>query len=211
MTDSTHCRPLPLAGVSEHDLKRMDRLAEGILRLIDPLQIELARTPRDLECAYRLRFQTARDRGWISPEQFPSGREQDEHDDSALQIVAIEGDAVVGTARIILPAPGRRLPAERMFTWNADDRGCMVEVGRICRDPHSTSGPRVFFGLIGKVWIEMRKRNFTVCCGVADINMIHVYEDVGFDVVRMAPPRLHWGEERWPVVIRPVNSRRTAA
>lgn len=197
--------------VSEPSIKRMDRLAEGILRLIEPLRLELARAPHDLECAYRLRFQTALDRGWISRAQFPSGLPQDEHDDSALQIIALKGGAVVGTARIILPAPGRKLPAEEMFAWHPDQPGRMVEVGRICRDPRSTSGPRVFFGLIGKIWIEMRQRNFTECCGCADINMIRVYEDLGFNVMKMAPPRLHWGEERWPVVIRPVKSKPRAA
>ena len=196
--------PGTASSFAEQGLQRIDRMAESTLRLIEPIRVEVARSPRELECAYRLRFRTALDHGWISPDQFPSGLEKDEYDEQALQIIAIEGGAVVGTTRIIFPAPDRRLPTEEAFAWLASGR--VAEVGRVCRDPRSTSGLRIFHGLIGKAWIEMRKRGFSECCGVAALNMIAMYETLGFDVVKVAPPRLHWGEERWPVWIRPLQS-----
>jgi N-acyl-L-homoserine lactone synthetase len=192
--------------VSEHTVNRLDMLAERVLKLVEPLRIELARSPRDLECAYRLRFRTAADAGWISAAQFTSGMEKDKYDDSALQIVALEDDVVVGTIRIILPATGHSLPIEESFAWQASPPGRIVQVGRLCRDPNCNSGMRVFYGLITKVWVEMRKRNFTECCGIASLDMIRRYEQLGFEVVPVAPPRIYCGEKRWPVLIRPLES-----
>ena len=189
--------------IDDPSIQQIDHLAERVLRSIAPLRIEIARSPRDLECAYRLRFRTAVDRGWIDPAQLPSGLEKDGHDDSALQIVALKGDTVVGTTRIIFPSPGRNLPSEELFMWRAGGR---AEVGRVCRDAACASGLQVFSGLLSKVWVELRKRGFTECCGAAAIYMIRMYEAFGWAVERVAPPRFIWGEERWPVVIRPLES-----
>jgi hypothetical protein len=186
----------------------MDLLAERMLRLAQPLRLDLAHSPRELESVYRLRFRTAAARGWIDPAQFESGMEKDAHDDAALQIVALDGDVVVGTTRIVLPAPGRRLPTEEAFAWEADTPGRIVDVGRTCRDPlYDDPYHRVLLGLLGKVWIEMRRRHFTRCCGVLGVIMMQLlHKRLGLIVVKVAPPHLYWGEERWPVVIRPQDA-----
>jgi hypothetical protein len=52
----------------------------------------------------------------------------------------------------------------------------------------------------------MRRRDFTTCCGAFGSKIIQLYEGLGLTVVKVAPPRLYWGEERWPVVIRPQDA-----
>lgn len=188
-----------------HSLERIDQLIQRILHLARTMHFGLAQSSGDLEAAMRLRFRTAVSEGWIAPGGFPSGLERDHYDDDALQIVALACDTIVGTTRIVLPASGRRLPTEEAFAWQSG--GLTVDVGRTCVDAHYRRGDHlVFLGLLGAVWIEMRKCGFTQCCGALNAKMILLYKRLGFEASRTGPPHIYWGEERWPVLVRPQNA-----
>ena len=189
-------------GGAPHSVERIDLLIQQVLRLTHPLHFGQPQSPGQLEAALRLRFQTAVSQGWIAAGDFPSGLETDPYDDVALHIVALDGSTVVGTTRIVLPASGRRLPIEEAFAWQSDGR--TVDVGRACVDSQYREGThRVFLGLLAAVWTEMRNRGFTQCCGVVSAKVMLLYKRLGLEVSRLAPPRIYWGEERWPVLVRP--------
>ena len=181
---------------------RLDQLSERVLQLARPLRFEVARSAGQVEAAMRLRFRTAVAKGWITPGASSSGRERDEYDDVALQIVVLDDDTVVGTSRLVLPADGRRLPTEAAFEWKAD--GQTVDVSRICLEQQYRDGSHLaFLGLLSAGWQETRKHGFSQCCGKFSLKIMQLYQGLGFRVDRVGPPRPYWGEERWPILIRP--------
>jgi len=194
--------PSNISAPSRPGVERIDLLAARVLRSAEPFHFSLARSHAELEAAQHLRYRTVLEQGWTVPDEFPSGMERDQYDDAALHVIAVRGQAVVGTARIVLPRPGFKLPMEEAFGLKLSNPA--VEVGRVCRGPDSHDFEhRVFLGLLAQVWMEMRKRDFIECCGAAGQSMIRLWQVIGFRVITLAPPQSYWGENRWPVVIRP--------
>lgn len=192
-------------GCALHSLERIDLLIQQIVRLTQPLRFGPPRFPRDLEGVLRLRFRIAVSNGWMASDDSLLGLEKDQYDDDAVQIVALDGETVAGATRIVLPVPGRRLPSEEAFGWQSDGR--TVDVGRLCVDSSYREGShRVLLGLLGTIWIEMRKRDFTQCCGAISARLIRLYETFGLEVIRIAPPRKYLGEERFPVLVLSHNA-----
>jgi len=192
------------AASSRSGIERFDLLAQRMLRAARPVHFDIARSARELDAVYRLRFRTIVERGWACREQFQSGIEKDEYDDTAVQIVALQAGAVVGATRIVLPSPGCRLPTEEAFSFNVNLHNRVADVARACRDsryhdPHQ----RVFLGLLSKAWIEIRARGFTNVLGVMEARMMRLYQGMGFRVTALAASRLYWGVERSPVLICP--------
>lgn len=190
-----------LAGV-----ERIDLIAERILRRSAPFRFRVACSQAEIDSAQQLRYQTARGQGWAVSGELPFGMERDGYDDGALHVIALYDATMVATARIVLPTPGRKLPIEGAFGVSVP--ASAVELGRLCKVqgcPDPNHG--LLLGLIAQAWIEIRTRGFSECCGAAGRTMIRLWQIMGFPVVRLAPARYYWGEERWPILVRPCQAR----
>jgi N-acyl-L-homoserine lactone synthetase len=187
-------------------LLKVDAFAEQILSRVSPLALGVARTAAELEAVYGLRYAVVMDQDWARPEDLPDGQERDAFDDRAIQIVAWDDGKLVGTTRLVAPAPGYRLPVEQAFDLQMGDRGRVIDMGRTCRVPgHKDVGHRIMWGLLAKSWIELRCRGFAEVCGIFSPGMMRFYQRLGFRVEVLGEARVHWGELRYPVLVRPAE------
>jgi hypothetical protein len=53
-------------------------------------------------------------------------------------------------------------------------------------------------GLLGAAWREVRLRGLHIWVGINSRSMIRLYRRLGLTLETLGPPRLHWGEERYP-------------
>ena len=197
--------PRPNEG-SDTALAQADAFAQSILLRVAPLVFGVAECQADLRAVFRLRYEVVMTQGWAAPEQFPDRLERDEYDLRAIQVVGREGDELVGTTRLVPPAPGLPTPTEAAFGLQLSRHGAVVDMGRTCRAPGRTDlGPRVFWGLLSRAWLELRKRGFSEICGAFSPGISRLYERLGFEVELLGPPRMHWGESRHPVLVRPAR------
>lgn len=175
-----------------------DRIAEKVIEAV-PYRLELARSEAEREAAFRLRCQTVIEMGWGTPEEFPDGVEKTEEDERASHVLAWDGDELVGTARVVPPREGRRLPLEVEFGVRVDPRE--VEVGRTVVVPRlrGATGHTLVVALFARCWQEMRALGFTDLVSAVPPRMIELYRSLGFTVIELGASREHWGEERVPV------------
>jgi N-acyl-L-homoserine lactone synthetase len=181
----------------------LDRLARQILEGLAPLEFRPAATAAEVDETFRLRGAAVAERGWASAEATPGGRERDEHDAVAIPLVCLDGDAVVGTMRLVPPLPGRLLPTERDFDLRIDPPGTAVDAGRVVVAPshRGSRGHLVMAGLAARAWIEARALGLERIVGVGSERAIGLYQGLGMTVTTLGPSRLHWGEERSPIEI----------
>ncbi|MBI2902457.1 MAG: GNAT family N-acetyltransferase [Candidatus Methylomirabilis oxyfera] len=195
------------AGRTSSGLARTDALAAQLIARAAPLVFSVAQSPAEREAVYRLRYSIVVEKGWARPEDLPDGVERDAYDDTAVQIVAWDADELAATARLVPPVPGHPLPTEETFGLKIESRTHLMDVGRTCvapayRDPQH----RVLAGLLGRTWIELRAGGCTEACGIVAPAVVRMCRGMGFHVVILGAPRLVWGEERSPVLIRPAES-----
>ncbi|MBI4573958.1 MAG: GNAT family N-acetyltransferase [candidate division NC10 bacterium] len=159
---------------------------------------------------YRLRYSIVVEKGWARPADFPDGLERDAYDDAAVQVVAWDADALAAATRLVRAAPGHPLPTEEAFDLKVEPRTRVMDVGRMCVAPaYRDARHRVLAALLSRTWIEMRARDCTEACGIFATAVVRMYRGMGFHVVILGAPRLFWGEERYPVLIRPAESLHT--
>ena len=188
-------------------LEALDALAAQLIACVLPIRLGEARTPSEREAVYRLRYRVALERGWLAPQDFPSGLEQDEDDDAAIQVAAWDGDTIIATSRLVLPRPGHLLPTERTFGLNFLARDRMVHMGRICAVPLRNRGrEHLFQAVLAQSWLEMRQRGFTEGCGTLTASMLRLWRKPGLKVEILGPAKSFWGELRYPVLVRPQDS-----
>jgi hypothetical protein len=188
-------------------LARADAFAVEVLTRAAPLRFGVAQAPAELEAVYRLRYRVVVQRGWANPEQFPDGLERDDYDDEAIQIVAWDGAALAGTTRLVLPSPGRPLPAEKAFGLEIKSGGKVLDIGRTCRAPDcNDTGHRVLWGILSQAWLEARARGFGEICGIFTPAVTRLYRSLGFKVEIRGAARQYWGQRRYPVLVRPAES-----
>jgi N-acyl-L-homoserine lactone synthetase len=196
-----------MSGEESPALAKVDAFAMHVLSRLAPLAFGIARSPAELEAVYRLRYEVVMDQGWARPEDFPDGLERDAFDDRALQIVVWEGGELVGTTRLVAPEAGCRLPTEDAFDLEIASRGRVIDMGRTCRAPRrKDTGHRIIWGLLCQSWIELRRRGFAEICGIFSPGMNRFYQRLGFRIETLAEARPHWGEYRYPVLVRPAES-----
>ena len=198
-----------LAGVTsyEHLLPdaderdRLDRIAERALDALSPLAVTVARTPAEIDAVLRMRYECVTGLGWAEPEDYPDGRERDEYDDGATLVVCRDGDTIVGSARVVPPALGRLLPAEREFHIAVEPRGRAVEVGRIIvpRSERAGRSHLIMAGLFARTWLIARGLGYDRIISTASAELIDLYRGLGLTVVELARPHLSWGEQRAPI------------
>lgn len=192
----------------DHDgVAALDRLAE---RLLDaaPLRVALAATDEQRAAVFALRYRQVAEHGWADGSRLP-GAEREPGDDDALHVVAWDGDRLAGTVRLVLPAPGRRLPVETAFDLDVEPRGAVVEAGRLVVAPEYRGDPahRVWGSLFARAWLAMRPHGHTVLAGAASPRMVERLRALGLPFEVLGPARVHWGEARHPVRLDPAGGR----
>lgn len=188
-------------------LAKVDLLTRQIIAAAAPVSFGIARTAAEREAAFRLRYRVVLAAGWAQPEDFADGLERDVYDDAAIHILAWEGDALVGTTRLVLPVAGRPLPTEEVFGLTITARGRVADVGRICHAPdYRDLRYRVLRGLFSQTWIELRAHGGQEVCASMKASMLRVCRGMGVESALLGAARHYWGEARYPVLIRPAAS-----
>jgi hypothetical protein len=150
--------------------------------------------------AFRLRYQAVIEQGWKRPQDFLDRLERDHFDEDAIHVVAWDSSLAVGTARLVLPKQGRKLPVEEAFDVAVEPLGKVVDCGRITV-LHSYPGPRhkLFLGLLGRCWLETRASGYCEVCGSVTASAIRLYKlAANFTITPLGPPRTYWGAKRYP-------------
>jgi N-acyl-L-homoserine lactone synthetase len=187
----------------------LDHLAERLVETAPNLCVVIATTGAERDAGFRLRYQQVVDQGWASREELPDGMEHDAYDADALQICAWSGETLVGTIRVVLPAPGRRLPVETDFDLDVEPIGAVVEIGRLVIDPMHRGDPthRAWGALFGRAWLSARSRGFAVLAGTASARMVERLTSLGLPFEILGAARQHWGQERHPVRLDPSHGQ----
>jgi N-acyl-L-homoserine lactone synthetase len=202
MSPDTSSSPADATGAGAAAL---DRLAERLLAAAAPLRVDVARDARELEAVFRLRYEHVVAEGWARADELPEGLERDAFDGDATQIAAWDGEALVGTLRLVLPSEGRRLPVEEAFGVVLEPRGRVVDVGRLLIAERHRGEPahRAWGALFARCWLEARAAGFTVLGGTATAGLVERFRALGLAFEILGPAQAYWGEERHPVRLDP--------
>jgi N-acyl-L-homoserine lactone synthetase len=188
--------------VNSSDLATVDEVARAVIQKAQPVHFETARDEEQRRAAYRLRCEVVIERGWANPEDLPDGLEQDEFDRSAVHILGWHAGRLVATSRIVFPSPGLELPTERAFGITVEPKGQVADMSRqIARPLDGMQSHRIFAGLLGKTWLEIRKGGFALISGDFTNSVQRLYQIMGFEVTRLGPAREFWGETRYPILV----------
>ena len=193
---------------TDSELAILDLLASAVVKRALPVRFRLANSISDVHQVFRLRYQVVVEKGWAKPEKFPDGIERDAYDDRAVHILAVDSGELVGTSRLVFPQPGSRLPTEEAFDVICESKRGVADIGRICVAPgYRGENLRLFSALLGQTWIEMRNRGCTRVLAAIKPSVARVYRSWGLNLKVLGTAYTHWGEERYPVLISPVESR----
>src|SRR5262245_31561824 len=99
-----------MSAAEDAALAKTEDFAARVLSSITPLKVGVARSMRELEAVFRLRYEVVIYRQWGRPEDFPERLERDAFDDRALQIGVWKDGELVGTTRLVTPQEGKRVP-----------------------------------------------------------------------------------------------------
>jgi N-acyl-L-homoserine lactone synthetase len=172
------------------------------------VEFRTARSASEREAVFRLRHRVAVESEWITPETIPDGLERDHFDDVAIHIAGWDGESLAATVRLVLPAPGERLPTEEAFDILIHGRDSVADWGRIAVAPeYRDEKHRVFWGLMFAAWLEGRLRGYHRVAGISSQGMIDRYREAGMTITVLGEPKWHWGELRYPMLaeIGPVS------
>jgi N-acyl-L-homoserine lactone synthetase len=191
--------------------RQIDALTARLIARAAPIRFSLAATPEEREAAYRLRARIAVEKSWAGPEDLPGGMERDPYDEDAVHIVGWDGDDLVATARLVFPAPGRRLPTEEAFGIDIEPVGHVCDAGRFgITPPYRDPGHRIMTALLSRTWVEMRARGFHLCAAVASLSIVRLYRRFGLSVTILGP-ELEDQDERHPVLLDILGSAQSLA
>jgi N-acyl-L-homoserine lactone synthetase len=201
-----------LAPITPEALETVDTIAARWLAEAAPVRLAVAASEADREATFRLRYHAIVERGWKQPEDMPDGIERDEWDDDALHVVAWEGANAVGSFRLIFPEAGRKLPVEEAFDLTIEPAGQVVELGRITvAHGASEAQRRVFKSLVAASWHQTRARGYVYLASDISAPVQRLYRTLGLRVLRLGPPLLYWGENRFPAICDVPGSAETLA
>ena len=90
----------------------------------------------------------------------------------------------MGTLRLVLPMPGKRLPVEEAFDLAVEPAGEVVDVGPAVVAPGlgSERARHVADGLVAQAWFETRARGYLVMAAIASSRLTERYRALGLDV-----------------------------
>ena len=146
----------------------LDRVAEQLAGEAG-VELGVADSAAELIAVHRLRYRDAAEHGRATVEDDRDGLERDAFDTRALQIYALDGEALVGTLRLVLPMPGKRLPVEEAFGLDVTPPGEAVDVGPplLAAELAGERARRVADGMLAQAWFETRARGYLVMAGIA--------------------------------------------
>jgi hypothetical protein len=172
------------------DTAALDALAARLAGAT-PLRVAAATGP-EVDIVKSLRDQHVVEAGW---------GDGDDPGDHEVAIAAWDGEALVGTIRLVLPRPGLRLPVEEAFDLDIEPRGNVVEIGRLLIPADRRGDPAhlTWGALFAHAWFEVRARGLGVLAGAAAAGLIARYHALGLPFEVLGPARRHWGEDRHPV------------
>lgn len=177
-----------------------DAVVNGVLSSLAPLRFAEAADDREREHAFGIRYRAVVERGLAPADRFPDGLERDEFDSRAIHVLAWDGEAPVATCRLTLPVAGTPLPIERNFGITIEQPEVTIEVGRMVIEPgYRGEGHGMLMGLASRGWLCMRARGLTEVVASTPPRLVALFDALGFVVRVLAPPRVHWGEERTPI------------
>ncbi|HEY8092326.1 MAG TPA: hypothetical protein VID93_01035 [Acidimicrobiales bacterium] len=175
----------------------LDRLVERMVAA-GSIRFVVASDDREREVAYRLRHDAVVGQGWARPDELDSGREHDQFDPGAIQVIGWDGAEPVCTGRLVLP-PGP-LPTEVACAISLEPPGQVVDVGRmVVAGSHQGTDHGVFVLLLGALYLEVRRRGFSVACGMMTAPVQALARQLGFRLEVLGPSRTYWHEPRQPV------------
>jgi N-acyl-L-homoserine lactone synthetase len=178
-----------------------DRLATDLLEVLSPLRFEEARDDQERRVAYRLRYAAVVERDLAGVSRFPDGEERDDDDERAIQILGWEAGRAIASCRLVLPRQGMVLPVEAAFDLRLPDASSLVEVGRLVVSPSwRTQDHKIVMGLVARGWKSLRERGFNTVVGATPARLVEVLREVGFAVTVLGTPRVHWNEQRIPIL-----------
>jgi putative hemolysin len=200
----------PEASRSPADLRALDELAARLADSVPGLRVGPAATAPERDAALRLRHQQVVTHGWADAAALTADLEEDRYDADAVHLVAFDGDALIGTIRLVPPADDRPLPVEAAFEIAIEPRGRIVEIGRLVIDESRRGDPahRAWGALFAHAWVEVRRLGFSVMAGAASEGMIGRYRALGLPFEILGPARAYWGEQRHPVRLDPARAER---
>lgn len=181
-------------------MARADVIAARFIAGAAPVRFSIAQSASELEAVYRLRYQVVVARGWASPQDFPTRLEKDIYDRWGTHLIGRVGQTVVATTRLVFPTPGQVLPTEGDFGLEVEPLGQVVDGGRaIVSKAYSDAQHRIFAGLLGLSWFQLKERRLYYLCGTATEAMIRLCRSIGYQVRLLGPARQYWGEQRYPI------------
>jgi GNAT superfamily N-acetyltransferase len=187
----------PAAGRHDDRGAALDRLVERMVAA-GPLRFAVATTDEERDLAYRLRHDAVVARGWARPDELDDGREHDAFDRLAVHVLGWDIETAVCTGRLVVP-PGP-LPTEVECDLVVEPRGKVVDVGRMVVAPsHQDADHGTFVLLLAGLYLEVRRRGFTVACGMMAAPVRAMCRQLGFRLELLGPDRTYWHDVRAPV------------
>ena len=181
-------------------IARADVIAAQLIAGAAPVRFSLAQSAAELEAVYRMRYQVVVEHGWASPKDFPARLEKDAYDRRGVHLVGQVDHTVVATTRLVFPAPGQVLPTEADFELKVEPLGRVADGGRaIVSKAYSDLQHRIFAGLFGLSWFQLKEHHLYYLCGAATGAMIRLCRGMGYQVTLLGPARQYWGEQRYPI------------
>ena len=191
---------MPVDLTVERAAEIWDDFTRQFILLSPTVRFTSAQLPEEREVIYRVHYAEVIQKGWATPEDMPDGVERDEYDDQALHMVGWENDRMVITGRLVFPSPNRPLPTEAVYNLEIAPSQQVVDTGRaiLLLADRSDAQHKLFLGLMGYAWQEMRARGYCHVCATMTASMLRLYRLMGIHWQALGEPRLYWGELRHP-------------
>lgn len=182
---------------------RLDPLVADIVARCG-LRFTIATDDEARDVAYRLRYRTVVDQGWVDASTFAADRECDEFDAHAVHLIGWDDATAVATGRIVLP--GEPLPTEVACGMRVAPLGRVVDVGRMAvARSHQSRQHSVFLALLARLYIEVQRRDYEFACGMVSDRARTLMRLLGLELEELGEARPYWGELRAPVRFRVVG------
>ena len=196
-------------GILEHDeatTARIDAAIGYMLRYLAPVEFRLARTPAEREAAYRLRYRAVIERGWQPPVELRDELECEAVDEDAAHLIGWRDGHAIANSRITCPTLGQPLPIELLLGTEVHPVGAVVQIDRLCVDRvHSDRRGELLLGMVCATWQLVHRWGFRYISGFFSPSMIRLFRGFGLEAIPLSPARFYWGEERYPVIIAPLE------
>ena len=160
------------------------------------LEFRQPKDEQEMEQIHKLRYSVyCVEKGFLSKEDYPGGREYDEYDQHSAHFLAVDTDddgEILGTLRLILNSE-LGFPVEKLFSLKRpiNDRARTVEMSRLIVAKQARNITlQILMGLSREVYWYAREHEVEDCYAVLEDPLLRLLKRVGlpFRVI---------GEEKW--------------